>query len=138
MIAWLNFEWQKFSLRVLVSTCLIFYQFQPDVDYKKVDYKKSVYIRNIVNEWMLNPVGLILQLLDKLEWNFMDNFSKWPGSLLSIWNSPRQIFQRWFNISFRLIGRCNVGQRQINMKQRCAHQHWNSGPWTTSSRRCLF
>ena len=50
MIAWLNFEWQKFSLRVVVSTCLIFYQFQPGVDYKKVDYKKSVYIRNIVNE----------------------------------------------------------------------------------------
>ena len=34
---------QKFSLRGLLSFCLFFWQFQPDVAYKSVVYKKSVY-----------------------------------------------------------------------------------------------
>ena len=35
---------QKFSLRVLLSFCLIFYQFQPGNAYKSVTYKKSMYL----------------------------------------------------------------------------------------------
>ena len=35
---------QKFSLRVLLSFCLIFIQFQSGVAYKSVAYKKSVYL----------------------------------------------------------------------------------------------
>ena len=38
---WIIFKWQKFSLRVLLSFCLIFCQFQPDVAYKSVAYKKK-------------------------------------------------------------------------------------------------
>ena len=33
---------QKFSLRVLLSSCLIFCQFQPGIAYKSVAYKNSV------------------------------------------------------------------------------------------------
>ena len=36
-----NFKWQKFSLRLCLSFCLIFYQFQPGVAYKSVAYKKN-------------------------------------------------------------------------------------------------
>ena len=35
------FKCQKFSLRVLLSICLIFCQFQPSVTYKKVTYKRA-------------------------------------------------------------------------------------------------
>ena len=35
------FRFQKFSLRVLLSFCLIFRQFQPGVAYKSVAYKKA-------------------------------------------------------------------------------------------------
>ena len=35
---------KKFSLRVLLSICLIFCQFQPGVAYKKVAYKKRACI----------------------------------------------------------------------------------------------
>ena len=35
---------QKFSVRVLLSFCLIFGQFQPGVTCKSVAYKKSVYL----------------------------------------------------------------------------------------------
>ena len=38
-----NVDEQKFSLRVLLSICLIFCQFLPGVAYKSVAYKKSVY-----------------------------------------------------------------------------------------------
>ena len=34
------FKYQKFSLRVLLSICLIFCQFQPGIAYKSVIYKK--------------------------------------------------------------------------------------------------
>ena len=37
-----NVEVAKFQPRVLLSICLIFYQFQPGVAYKSVAYKKSV------------------------------------------------------------------------------------------------
>ena len=40
------FKFQKFSLRVLLTFCLIFRQFQPGVAYKSVAYKKSMYIRS--------------------------------------------------------------------------------------------
>ena len=36
---------QKFSLRVLLSFCLIFRKFQPGVAYKSVAYKKSMYLK---------------------------------------------------------------------------------------------
>ena len=35
------FKLQKFSLRVLLSICLIFCQFQPRIAYKSVAYKKK-------------------------------------------------------------------------------------------------
>ena len=38
---WIIFKQQKFSLRVLLSICLIFYKLQPGVAYKNVDHKKS-------------------------------------------------------------------------------------------------
>ena len=37
-------NFRKFSLRVLLSFCLIFCQFQPGVAYKSVAYKKRVII----------------------------------------------------------------------------------------------
>ena len=41
---------QKFSLRVSLSFCLIFYQFQPGVAYKSVAYvEKSLYLTMINN-----------------------------------------------------------------------------------------
>ena len=37
-----NFKWQKLSLRVLLSICLILWQFQSGVAYKNAAYKKNV------------------------------------------------------------------------------------------------
>ena len=42
----INFKYQKFSLRVLLSFCFIFCQFQPGVPYKSVAYKKSVHLHS--------------------------------------------------------------------------------------------
>ena len=39
---WILFKQQKFSLRVLLSICLTFCQFQPGVAHKSVAYKKSM------------------------------------------------------------------------------------------------
>ena len=39
---WIILKYQKFSLRMLLSICLIFCQFQPGVAYKSVAYKKRV------------------------------------------------------------------------------------------------
>ena len=47
----INFKKRKFSLRVLLSICLIFCQFQPGVAYKSVAYKKAcklIYINLIL------------------------------------------------------------------------------------------
>ena len=59
-----NFQkWQMFSLKVLLSICLNFFQFQPSVAYKSVAYKKIVYFNaTSLNEALkaLNNV-LILQ-----------------------------------------------------------------------------
>ena len=38
---WIIFKYQKFSLRVFLSICLIFCQFQPGIAYKSVAYKKA-------------------------------------------------------------------------------------------------
>ena len=38
---------QKFSLRVLLSFCLIFCQFQPGIAYKSVAYKKKYVIKQV-------------------------------------------------------------------------------------------
>ena len=38
---WIKFKWPKFSLRVLLSICLFFFQFRPAVAYKSVVYKKK-------------------------------------------------------------------------------------------------
>ena len=38
---WIKFKWPKFSLRVLLSICLFFFQFRPAVAYKSVAYKKK-------------------------------------------------------------------------------------------------
>ena len=40
-----NFQTEKFSLRVLLSICLIFRLFQPGIAYKGVAYKKRVFRR---------------------------------------------------------------------------------------------
>ena len=37
-----HFKWQKLSLRVLLSICLILWQFQSGVAYKNAAYKKNV------------------------------------------------------------------------------------------------
>ena len=45
MILWIRkqiiLKQQKFTLRVLLSFCLIFFQLQPGVSYKSVAYKKD-------------------------------------------------------------------------------------------------
>ena len=47
MITWMKkakkFQIAKVQLQVLLSCCLIFYQFQPSIVYKSVAYKKIVY-----------------------------------------------------------------------------------------------
>ena len=45
---WIIFKWQRFSLRVLLSICLIFSQFLPGIAYKIV-----VYIKKHVAYWLL-------------------------------------------------------------------------------------
>ena len=42
---WITFKQQKLYLGVLLSTCLIFWQFQSDIACKSVAYKKSVYFQ---------------------------------------------------------------------------------------------
>ena len=59
MIKWMknviNSKEQKFSLRVLVSICLFFCQFQPGIAYKSIAYKKSVWLLNFIclNGWSI-------------------------------------------------------------------------------------
>ena len=47
----------KFNVRVFLSICLTFNQFQPDVAYKSVTYKKSVYIKQNIIMAMLRKVN---------------------------------------------------------------------------------
>ena len=47
----------KFNVRVFLSICLTFNQFQPDVAYKSVAYKKSVYIKQNIIMAMLRKVN---------------------------------------------------------------------------------
>ena len=50
---WIIFKEQKFSLRVLLSICLNFYQFKLGVAYKSVAYRKSVYFNNSYRKWLV-------------------------------------------------------------------------------------
>ena len=58
---------QKFSLRMLLSFCLIFSQFQPDVPYKSVAYKKACSIRKNIYCSKL----ILLQSFCCLEWSLL-------------------------------------------------------------------
>ena len=50
----------------------------------------------------------------------------------------QQTFQRRFNVVFRLIWRCNVAQRQINVKTTLCTSTLKLQRWTTSSQRRPF
>ena len=43
-----HFQIRKFNLKVLLSICLIFWQFQPSVPFERVAYKKRIYITEII------------------------------------------------------------------------------------------
>ena len=58
---------QKFSLSVLFSFCLIFYQFQPSVAYKSVVCKKSVYCFKRSFSFVINSV-VSWEFLEPLYW----------------------------------------------------------------------
>ena len=48
-----NFQIAKVQPKVLLSICLFFCQFQLDVAYKSVAYKKSAYLDNFLHECLL-------------------------------------------------------------------------------------
>ena len=55
MIMWVknanNFQIAKVQPKLLLSICLFFFcQFQPDVAYNSVAYKKSAYLDNFLHE----------------------------------------------------------------------------------------
>ena len=50
----------------------------------------------------------------------------------------QQTFQRCFNVVFWLMRLRDVGQRQINEKQRCVFQRWNLQRRTTLNQHCVF
>ena len=43
-----------------------------------------------------------------------------------------------FNVFFRLIWRCDVAQRQINVETTLYNQRWSLQCWKTSHQHCLF
>ena len=69
----LNFNQQKFSLRVLLSFCLIVCQFQPGVACKSVAYKKSVQSVQSSSKFSKNKLS---KIQDKQKQSFADVLQK--------------------------------------------------------------
>ena len=59
-LAYLGFFYQKFSLRVLLSFCLIFCHFQLGLAYKSVAYKKSVYLQILEVSISMFPLNSLI------------------------------------------------------------------------------
>ena len=59
-----NFQIEKFSLRVLLSICLIFCQFQPGVAYKSVAYK-NMYIHASLYKTYLDKLDKLISCCKK-------------------------------------------------------------------------
>ena len=101
---WTTFKFQKLSPRVLLSSCLIYCQFQPDIAYKSFAYKKSEYCNHLYNalSWKIFftsiswQTGVIKKILQRISFAYSYNFA--------------QVFQKklflssvWLCLEFRKI-----------------------------------
>ena len=101
---WTTFKLQKLSPRVLLSSCLIYCQFQLDIAYKSFAYKKSEYCNHLYNalSWKIFftsiswQTGVIKKILQRISFAYSYNFA--------------QVFQKklflssvWLCLEFRKI-----------------------------------
>ena len=100
MLTWMknvnNLQTVKFSLRVLLSICLIFCQFQPWVAYKSAAYKKSVY----------NYSYTLLHISLRHEfWTFHENFNPLYLSHAITFESDMVVLTGYRNTETRIINK---------------------------------
>ena len=114
---WIIFKYQKFSLIVLLSICLIFCQFQPGVTYKTAAYIKSGYFcclkfpKNIFSRISSLPVTRVPKFLKSpLDKHISRNFC----------NPTKYIWLAYLSIEIfrtRIILSIITGQLHINFSK---------------------